>query len=91
MIRHNDNRIAAFYRVLQEDYKLDTDIMTEDNPAMQRIKYVVNNELSMADKTLILLYAECMSYRKVAAMIGISHSTLRTEIKRIRKIIKEKL
>jgi hypothetical protein len=39
------------------------------------------------DKTLILLYTDCQSYRKLGHRLGLSHMTCRKEIMRIKSII----
>ncbi|MBQ5864216.1 MAG: hypothetical protein IIW66_02340 [Bacteroidales bacterium] len=43
--------------------------------------------MSTADKTIILLYADCQSYRKLGKRLGVSHMTIRDECLRIKKII----
>jgi hypothetical protein len=39
------------------------------------------------DKTLILLYTDCQSYRKLGHRLGLSHMTCRKEVIRIKNII----
>jgi transcriptional regulator of aromatic amino acid metabolism len=54
---------------------------------VHRIKEIINNKLSIVDKTLILLYVDCQSYRKLGKRLGLSHMTCRKEIIRIKNII----
>ena len=56
---------------------------------MTRVKKIIDQKLSLADKTIILLYVDCQSYRKLGARLGVSHMTLRREVMRIKKIILE--
>ena len=39
------------------------------------------------DKTLILIYADCLSSRKMGQRLGFSHITMQKEIRRIKAII----
>ena len=51
------------------------------------MKKIIDQILSLADKTIILLYVDCQSYRKLGARLGVSHMTLRREVQRIKNII----
>jgi transposase-like protein len=41
--------------------------------------------MSFSDKIILILYAELKSYRKVAKVLGFSHSTVMKRIKEIRE------
>lgn len=79
--------IIRDYREIKEDYKFSADIMCSEDERVHRIKEIINNKLSLVDKTLILLYTDCQSYRKLGARLGLSHMTCRKEIIRIKNII----
>lgn len=81
------NEIIRDYRDIKEDYKHDPDIMSNEDERVAKVKDIINNRLSLVDKTLILLYTDCQSYRKLGKRLGLSHMTCRKEIIRIRKII----
>ena len=83
-----DNEAVKMYREIREDYAYHEDIFQDDD-RMKKLKDILNNKLSVVDKTIILLYAENGSLRKAAKMIGVSHATYRSEIKRIRKLIQQ--
>jgi DNA-directed RNA polymerase specialized sigma24 family protein len=80
----------AEYRKARNDYRFDSSIFSEDEPRVARVKEIIERELSQADRTIILLYAECGSYRKLGQMLGLSHMTARSECMRIRKEILKK-
>ena len=84
-----ENEVVKEYRRIKEDYKFDPDIMCQDDPRVARLKEIIDTKLSQVDKTIILLYADCQSYRKLAKKMRLSHMTLRREVIRIRKIILE--
>ena len=84
-----ENEVVKEYRQIKEDYKFNPDIMCQDDPRVSRIKEIIDTKLSLADKTIILLYIDCQSYRKLGARLGVSHMTLRREVMRIKKIILE--
>lgn len=81
--------IVRDYRDIKDDYKSINDIMSNEDARVSRIKEIINTKLSIVDKTLILLYVDCMSYRKLGKRLGLSHMTCRKEIIRIKKIILE--
>lgn len=75
------------YKDIEADYRFDPSIFTQDNEKVAALKYIIDNKLSRVDKTLILLYADCLSFRKMGQRLGFSHTTMRIEVKRIKGII----
>ena len=85
----NENEVVKEYRIIKGEYAYDPDILSKDDDRVARVKQIIDTRLSVVDKTIILLYADCQSYRKLGKKLGISHMTLRREIMRIKKIIME--
>ena len=81
-----DELIAEFRKIKQE-YSYNPDIMNEEDERLTRVKKIIDQKLSLADKTIILLYVDCQSYRKLGKRLGVSHMTLRREVQRIKNII----
>ena len=81
-----DELIAEFRKIKQE-YSYNPDIMNEEDERLTRVKKIIDTKLSLADKTIILLYVDCQSYRKLGARLGVSHMTIRREVQRIKNII----
>ncbi len=77
------------FKDIEADYRFDPSIFTEDGERVAALKYIINNKLSRVDKTLILIYADCLSYRKMGQRLGFSHTTMRNEVKRIKGLILE--
>ena len=71
---------------LLSEYELDTSIFSEVDERLLRV-YDKWSNLSISDKTIIILYAEYHSYRTVGDMLGIRHTTCARFIKNIRKKI----
>ena len=84
-----ENEVVKEYRQIKEDYKFNPDIMCPDDPRVSRIKEIIDTKLSQVDKTIILLNADCQSYRKLGRKMRLSHMTCRREVIRIKKIILE--
>ena len=82
-----ENEVVKEYRQIKEDYKFNPDIMCPDDPKVSRIKEIIDTKLSQVNKTIILLYADCQSYRKLGAKMHLSHMTVRREVIRIKNII----
>lgn len=79
---------ARDYKEIRQDYAFDPDIMNDEPETLARVKYIVNNRLNQVDRTLIILYADCQSYRKLGKRLGLSHTTVMLEIRRIKAEIR---
>lgn len=77
------------FKDIEADYVFDPSVMNEDESRVRAVKWIIDNKLNRVDKTLILLYADCLSFRKLGKRMGFSHTTLREEITRIKKHILE--
>ena len=81
------DEVIAEFRKIKQEYTYNPDIMNEEDERLTRIKKIIDQKLSLADKTIILLYVDCQSYRKLGARLGVSHMTIRREVQRIKNII----
>lgn len=81
------DEVVAEFRKVKEEYSYNPDIMNDEDARTLRIKEIIDTKLSLADKTIILLYVDCQSYRKLGARLGVSHMTIRREVQRIKQII----
>ena len=70
-----------------KDYEPDTDIFSDEDEVVAKLKDIIFNRLSEIDRRVIILYAEEQSQRKVAKILGVSASTVNILIRRIRKEI----
>ena len=84
-----EREVVSEFRKIRQDYTYNPDIMNEEDERLTRVKKIIDTKLSLADKTIILLYVDCQSYRKLGKRLGVSHMTLRREVQRIKKIILE--
>lgn len=84
-----EREVVSEFRKIRQDYTYNPDIMNEEDERLTRLKKIIDQKLSLADKTIILLYVDCQSYRKLGKRLGVSHMTLRREVMRIKKIIME--
>ena len=82
-----EREVVSEFRKIRQDYTYNPDIMNEEDERLTRVKKIIDQKLSLADKTIILLYVDCQSYRKLGARLGLSHMTLRREVQRIKNII----
>lgn len=81
------DEIAKDFREIKQDYAYDPDIMNVEDERANRIKQIIDTKLSLADKTIILLYVDCQSLRKLGRRLGVSHVTISKDVQRIKKII----
>lgn len=84
-----ENEIVKEFRHIKQEYAFNPDIMCQDDPRVARLKEIIDTKLSQVDKTIILLYVDCQSYRKLGKKMRLSHMTIRREVIRIKKIIME--
>ena len=82
-----EREVVAEFRKIKQEYSYNPDIMNEEDERLTRVKKIIDTKLALADKTIILLYVDCQSYRKLGARLGLSHMTLRREVQRIKNII----
>lgn len=87
MTKRMNSQVVDEYRAIKQEYAFDPGPFNGDENRVRRIKEIISTSLSVPDRTLILLYAEYQSYRKLGERLGISHMTLRREILRIKDII----
>jgi len=83
----NIKEVVELFRNIKEEYRHNPDVMCLDDPRVDRLKWIIEHRLSQADRTIILLYIECQSYRKLGEMLQLSHMTVRKEVIRIKEII----
>lgn len=81
--------LVRSYREIRKDYVFDESIFCDEPEKVHKVKDIVLNRLNEVDRTIILLYADCQSFRKLGKRLGMSHWTVREEVKRIRKTIFE--
>ena len=84
-----ENEVVKEFRQIKQEYAWNPDIMNPDDPRVSRVKEIIDTKLSQVDKTIILLYCDCLSYRKLGQKLHLSHMTIRREVIRIKKIILE--
>ena len=82
-----EREVVSELRKIRQDYTYNPDIMNEEDERLTRLKKIIDQKLSLADKTIILLYVDCQSYRKLGKRLGVSHMTIRREVQRIKNII----
>lgn len=81
------DEVIADFRKIKQEYTYNPDIMNEEDERLTRVKKIIDTKLSLADKTIILLYVDCQSYRKLGKRLGVSHMTIRRDVQRIKNII----
>lgn len=86
-----ENKIVQEFRDIEEEFAFDPDIMSQDRPEVRRLKFIIDNKIGQVDRTIILLYAEYQSLRKLGKALGVSHSSIRTEVQRIRRKVLNEL
>ncbi len=74
-----------------QTYKIDDDIMTDEEEIIQKIKFIIWNYLDETERRILLLYATLGSMRKTGSELGCSASTVYIWVKKIREKITSKL
>ena len=80
----DEKEVVKDYKTIREDYTWNPDIFNDEPEKVRLIKYIINKRLNQVDRTLIILYADCQSYRKLGERLSLSHTTIRGEIMRIK-------
>lgn len=89
MNRDKAAEIVRQYKKIKDDYAYTPDILSEDDTRVARVKRIMRDELSEVERTILILYMELQSFRKLGEVMGCSHQTMRNEVQRIKdKIFK---
>lgn len=72
---------------VEEDYKPDDDLFSNDDFEIAKLKKIVYGKLSETDRRIMLAYAELKSVRLTARLFKVSSTTIWKRIKEIRKNI----
>lgn len=83
----NPSKAFRDYKDIEADYRFDPSIFSDEPDRVAAVKWIIDNKLTRVDKTLILIYADCLSFRKMGQRLGFSHTTMRNEVKRIKQLI----
>lgn len=75
---------AEVCRDMAEECALHDDVMDDDEPRVRRMKWAMAHLLTEGERRVLYLYAETMSLRKVARVLGVSHMTIKSDLRRIR-------
>lgn len=82
--------IVRSFKEVREDYAWDPSIFCEEDERVNAVKRIIHERLTQVERTIILLYIDCQSYRKLGARLGISKETCRQLVLKIRdKILQE--
>lgn len=71
-------------RGIMSDYAFNDDIMCED-PQKVRVAKIALSRLNESDRIIFCLALDQESSRKVGKILGVSHSTVLKQLKRIRR------
>lgn len=82
----NKTELKNDLKRLKTEYTFQLDTFSNDRGLL-----IAMNELELTEQTILLLYAELQSYRKVAKLLNISHQAIKNEIEKIRKKIKDRI
>ena len=76
------------WQVYPEDFEFHDDIWDSDDERIRKIKWIIDNKLSIGEKEIFLLYTHNNSnYHKTSKILGCSVTTARNRIIQIRKKI----
>lgn len=82
-------KTARTFTEIKAEYAFDPSVFNEDEERVRKVKYIIDNRLNQVDKTIILLYADLQSFRELGKLMGLSHTTIRKEVIRIKNNILE--
>lgn len=85
----NLREVVADYKTIRKDYEFDSSVFCKDTPRVSLLKHILKERLSDVDRTLIILYIDLQSYRKLGRRLGLSHTVVAKEIRRIKDQVLE--
>lgn len=81
--------VVREFKDIRQEYVFDADILNGEDDKVRKTKWIIDNKLNQVDRTLLILYADCQSLRKLGQRLGISHTLLAGEIRRIKAHVLE--
>lgn len=77
------------YKDIRADYTFNPDVFNDEPDRIRIVKEIIAKDLTEVERTILLLYIDCLSYRKLGKRMHLSHMTVRREVIRIRdKVMK---
>ena len=86
----NTNAVQPYpsWKPYKEDFAFNDNIWDEDSEKIRKIKWVIDNKLSIGEKEIFLLYTHNNSnYHELGRLLGCSSTTARNKIIQIREKI----
>lgn len=83
--------LKSIFPTAAKDYAFAGDIFSEDSPKVARLKWILSNRLSRAERTILILYAEADNCRLVGEALSVSESYARKRVNAIREKVKREL
>ncbi len=72
---------------IRPDYQWDPSPFIDCDDRADAVRCIIDTRLSLADRTIILLYIDCHNYHELGRLLGFSHMTARKEVLRIKRRI----
>ena len=86
----NTKQPLPSWQYYPEDFCFNDDIWDEDSERIRKLKWIIDNRLSVGERNIFLLYVHNGSnYHKTAKLLGCSVTTCRNKVIQIRKKIIE--
>ena len=83
----NLHKASERLKEIRPDYAWDPSIFSECDARADAVRCIIDKRLSLADRTIILLYVDCHNYHELGRLLGFSHMTARKEVLRIKRRI----
>ena len=71
-----DSNIVRDYKEVRKDFTIQDPLFSGEPDKVRRVKEIVLERLDQVDQTLILMYADCGSYRALGTRLGLSHMSV---------------
>ena len=83
----NLQKASERLKEIRPDYAWDPSIFSDADQRADAVRCIIDTRLSLADRTIILLYVDCHNYHELGRLLGFSHMTARKEVLRIKRRI----
>lgn len=83
----NLTKASERLREIRTDYAWDPSVFVDGDGRADAVRCIIDKRLSTVDRTLILLYIDCQSYRELGRLLGFSQTTAFKEVQRVKRRI----
>lgn len=87
MKRMTSTELLAGFKTAAPDYLYNGDVFNEDSQEIRCLKWILTHRLTRAQRTIIIMYAECGSFATLGKALHVSKTCARKQFNLAREAV----